>query len=118
MRLQVPAEKAKEIAAYAAKITELLRTATTLDEAIISDSVKNLSVWNLEGTPVRVKNMLCNMGVCTLWELVHFDMAKCMAIRGGFMASRHRMAELMYAIKEAIDLLQSSAYELASPPPL
>ena len=108
MRLQVPAEKAREIEVYAEKITELLQTAKTLDEAVIPDSVKNLSVWKLEGTPVRVMNMLGIIGVNTLWELVHFDMVKCRRYRGGFMASRHRMADLMYAIKEAIDLLRSS----------
>ena len=107
MRIPISAEKAKEIEAYAARIDELLQTARTLDDAAIPDSVKNLSLGELEGTPVRVKNMLNNIGVCTLWELVHFDMAKCRKYRGGFFASKHRMAELLYAIKEAIDLFSN-----------
>ena len=107
MRSPISAEKAKEIEAYAARIDELLRTARTLDDVTIPDSVKNLSLGELEGTPVRVKNMLNNIGVCTLWELVHFDMAKCRKYRGGFFASKHRMAELLYAIKEAIDLFSN-----------
>ena len=107
MRIPISEEKAKEIEACAAKIAELLQTAKTLDEAEIPDSVKNLSVWKLEGTPVLVKNMLCHMSVCTLWELVHFDMAKCRRYRGGFNASKIRMMQLWYAIKEAIDLLHS-----------
>ena len=41
----------------------------------------------VENAPVRVKNMLNNIGVRTLWELVHFDMAKYRACRGGFFAS-------------------------------
>ena len=81
--------------------------AKALDDAVIPDSVKNLSLGELEGTPVRVKNMLNNIGVCTLWELVHFYMAKCRKYRGGFFASKHRMAELLYAIKEAIDLFSN-----------
>ena len=108
MRIPVPADGAKELEACAAKIEELLQTARTLDDAAIPDSVKNLSVWELEGAPVRVKNMLNNIGVCTLWELVHFDMAKCRKYRGGFFASRHRMVELEYAIKEAVDILQGT----------
>lgn len=107
MRIPISAEKAKEIEAYAARIDELLQTARTLDDVTIPDSVKNLSLGELEGTPVRVKNMLNNIGVCTLWELVHFDMAKCRKYRGGFFASKHRMAELLYAIKEAIDLFSN-----------
>lgn len=107
MRIPISAEKAKEIEAYAARIDELLQTARTLGDAAIPDSVKNLSLGELEGTPVRVKNMLNHMGVFTLWELVNFDMTKCKAVRGGFMASRYRMSELLYAIKEAIDLLRA-----------
>ena len=107
MRIPISAEKAKEIEAYAARIDELLQTARTLDDATIPDSVKNLSLGELEGAPVRVKNMLNNIGVCTLWELVHFDMAKCRKYRGGFFASKHRMADLLYAIKEAIDLFSN-----------
>ena len=101
----MPADKKKEIEECAAKVSELLRTAKTLDEAVIPDSAKSMSVFELEGTPVRVKNMLCNMGVYTLWELVHFDLAKCRRYRGGFNASKIRMIELGYAIKEAIDML-------------
>ena len=104
MGIPISADKAEEIAACAAKIADLLQTAKALDDAAIPDTAKNLSVWELERTPVRVKNMLNNIGVCTLWELVHFDMAKCRKYRGGFFASKHRMAELLYAIKEAIDL--------------
>ena len=105
MRIPISADKAEEIAACAAKIDELLEAAKALDDAAIPDSVKNLSLGELEGTPVRVKNMLNNIGVCTLWELVHFDMEKCKKYRGGFLASTHRMRELLYAIKEAIDLM-------------
>ena len=107
MRIPDPADKAKEIEACAAKIAELLEAAKALDDAAIPDSVKNLSVWELEGTPVRVKNMLNNIGVRTLWELVHFDMAKYRACRGGFFASKHRLSELRYAIKEAMDLFSN-----------
>ena len=107
MKIEMSADKKKGIEAYAAKIDELLQAAKTLDEASIPDPVKNLSVWELEGSPVRVKNMLNNIGVRTLWELVHFDMAKCRKYRGGFFASKHRMSELLYAIKEAIDLLRA-----------
>lgn len=109
MRIPVPADGAKEIEACAAKIDKLLQAAKTLDDSAIPDTAKNLSVWELEGTPVRVKNMLNNIGVCTLWELVHFDMARCRKYRGGFRASAHRMRELLYAIKEAIDLLPRPA---------
>ena len=108
MRIPIPADKAKELEVCAAKIAELLQAAKTLDEAAIPDSAKNLPVWELEETPERVKNMLSNMGVCTLWELVHFDMAKCRHYRGGFNASRYRMMELGHAIKEAIDMLLSA----------
>ena len=107
MRIPISAEKAKEIEAYAARIDELLQTARTLDDVAIPDTAKNLSVWELEWTPVRVKNMLNNIGVCTLWEIVHFDMAKCRKYRGGFFASKHRMSELLYAIKEAIVLFSN-----------
>ena len=107
MRIPDPADKAKEMEACAAKIAELLETAKALDEAAIPDSVKNLSVWELEGTPVRVKNMLNNMGVYTLWELVHFDMTKYGARMGGFFASKHRLSELQYVIKEAMDLFSN-----------
>ena len=105
MRIPIPADKAKELEVCAAMIAELLQSVKTLDDAAIPDSVKNLSVWELEGTPERVKNMLNHMGVCTLWELVHFDMEKYKKYRGGFFASKHRMSELLYAIKEAIDLM-------------
>ena len=105
MRIPITEEKAKEIEACAAKIAEFLQSVKTLDDAAIPDTAKNLPVWELEGTPVRVKNMLNNIGVCTLWELVHFDMEKCKKYRGGFFASKHRMSELLYAIKEAMDLL-------------
>ena len=105
MKIEMPADKEKEIEECAAKVSELLRTATALDEAVIPDSVKSMSVFELEGTPVRVKNMLGNIGVRTLWELVHFDLAKCRRYRGGFNASKIRMIELGYAIKEAIDML-------------
>ena len=105
MRIPISADKAEEIVACAAKIAELLQTAKALDDAAIPDTAKNLPVWELEGTPVRVKNMLNNIGVCTLWELVHFDMEKCKKYRGGFFASKHRMSELLYAIKEAVDLI-------------
>ena len=106
MKIEMSADKKKEIEKCAAKVSELLRTATALDEADIPGSVKSMSVFELEGTPVRVKNMLGNMGVCTLWELVHFDLAKCRRHRGGFNASKIRMMELWYAIKEAIDMLE------------
>ena len=53
--------------------------------------------------------MLNNMGVYTLWELVHFDMAKYRARRGGFFASKHRLSELQYVIKEAIDLFSNQS---------
>ncbi len=105
MKIEMPADKKKEIEECVAKVSELLRTAKTLDEAVIPDSVKSMSVFELEVTPVRVKNMLGNIGVCTLWELVHFDLAKCRRYRGGFNASKIRMIELGYAIKEATDLL-------------
>lgn len=105
MRIPISEEKAKEIEACVAKIDKLLQAAKTLDDSAIPDTAKNLSVWELEGTPVRVKNMLNNIGVCTLWELVHFDMEKCKKYRGGFRAITHRMRELLYAIKEAIDLM-------------
>ena len=107
MRIPDPADKAKEMEACAAKIAELREAAKALDDAVIPDSVKNLSVWELEGTPVRVKNMLNNMGVYTLWELVHFDMTKYGARMGGFFASKHRLSELQYAIKEAMDLFSN-----------
>ena len=105
MRIPISEEKAKEIEAFVAKIDKLLQAAKSLDDSAIPDTAKNLSVWELVGTPVRVKNMLNNIGVCTLWELVHFDMEKCKKYRGGFRASTHRMRELLYAIKEAIDLM-------------
>ena len=105
MKMEMPVDKKKEIAECAAKVSELLRTATALDKADIPDSVKSMSVFELKGTLLLVKNMLCNMGVCTLWELVHFDLAKCRRYRGGFNASKIRMIELGYAIKEAIDML-------------
>ena len=104
MKVEMPAEKASEIEECAAKIAELLQAAKALDEAVIPDSVKNQSVFELEGSPVRIKNVLCNMGVCTLWELSHFDMTKCMAYRA-FRSSKHMITELMYAISEAIDRL-------------
>lgn len=107
MRIPIPADGAKELEACVAKIDKLLQAAKTLDDSAIPDTAKNLSVWELEGTPVRVKNMLNNIGVCTLWELVHFDMSKCRKYRGGFFASKHRMSELLYAIKESIDLLRA-----------
>ena len=107
MRIPIPADKAKEIEECAAKVSELLRTAKTLDEADIPDSVKSMSVFELEGSLLLVKNMLYNMGVCTLWDLVHFDLAKCRRYRGGFNASKIRMLELWYAIKEAVDMLHS-----------
>ena len=115
MRIPISEEKAKEIEACAAKIDKLLQTARTLDDVTIPDSVKNLSLGELEGTPVRVKNMLNNIGVCTLWELVHFDMAKCRKYRGGFFASKHSMAALMYTIKEAIDLLRAPQIDSNTP---
>ena len=62
MRIPISAEKAKEIEAYAAKIEELLQTVRTLDDAAIPDSVKNLSLGELEGTPVRVKTCLTTLG--------------------------------------------------------
>jgi hypothetical protein len=49
MRSPISAEKAKEIEAYAARIDELLQTARTLDDVTIPDSVKNLSLGELEG---------------------------------------------------------------------
>ena len=105
MKVEMPADKKKEIEECATKVSELLRTATALDEAVIPDSVKSLSVFELKGTLLLVKNMLCNMNVCTLWDLVHFDLAKCRRYRGGFNVSKIRMIELGYAIKEAIDML-------------
>ena len=78
------------------------------DEADIPDSVKSMSVFELEGTLLLVKNMLCNMGVCTLWELTHFDMENS-AVLKGFSASSQRIVELEYAIKEAVDILKGSS---------
>ena len=108
MKIQVPTEKAKEIDACAARVSELLRFARTLDANSVPDSVKNLSVFRLDGTPVRVKNMLSNKGVCTLWELTHFDMENS-AVLKGFSTSSQRIVELEYAIKEAVDILKGSS---------
>ena len=60
MKIEMPADKKKEIEECAAKVSELLRTAKTLDEAEIPDSVKSpwctLQSLAMAGCDVRVSH--------------------------------------------------------------
>ena len=87
------------------KLSALLQTADALDPKKIPEVRKMIAVQELAGSPVRIKSMLSNLGVGTIWELVHLPYGEIIKWRC-FTNSRARMAELVAAIDEAIKMLK------------
>ena len=88
------------------RLASLLQKAGELDPSAIPDAKKKISVWKLEGAPVRIKSMIGNaLGVDTIWDLVHVPCGKFLQYRC-FTNSRARMSELVAAVDEAIKMLK------------
>ena len=88
-------------------LVSLLHKAGELDPSAIPTERKKISVWELEGAPVRIKSMIGNaLGVETIWDLVHVPCGKFLQYRC-FANSRARMLELVAAVEEAIKLLNN-----------
>lgn len=84
----------------------MFQKAEILDFEKIPELRKKISVWELEGAPVRIKNMIGNaLGVDTIWDLVHVPHGKFLQYRS-FANSRARMSELVAAVDEAIKMLK------------
>ena len=88
------------------RLASLLHKAGELDPSAIPDAKKKIPVCELEGAPVRIKNMIGNtLGVDTIWDLVHVPCGKFLQYRC-FTNSRVRMLELVAAVDEAIKMLK------------
>lgn len=89
------------------RLASLLHKAGELDPSAIPTERKKIPVWELEGAPVRIKNVIGNtLGVDTIWDLVHVPCGKFLQYRC-FTNSRARMLELVAAVDEAIKLLNN-----------
>ena len=87
------------------QLSALLQKAGRLDPKQIPESRKMVSVWALEGSPVRIKNMISEiLGVDTIWNLVHVPYDRMLKSRC-FTNSRTRMEELVAAIDESLKML-------------
>ena len=87
------------------QLSVLLQKAGRLDPKQIPESRKMVSVWALEGSPVRIKNMISEtLGVDTIWNLVQVPYDRVLKFRC-FTNSRTRMEELVAAIDEALKML-------------
>ena len=90
------------------KVEDLLRQSAALDDASIPESRKKISIWALEGSPVRVKNMISNIfGAENIWDLVHVTSAQVRRAHY-FPNSRCGMLQLVAAIDEALKMLSNS----------
>ena len=88
------------------RLASLLQKAGELDPSAIPTERKKIPVWELEGAPVRIKNVIGNaLGVETIWDLVHVPHGKFLQYRC-FTNSRARMSELVAAVDEAIKMLK------------
>ena len=73
-----------------------------LDSSSIPESRKMMSMMDLEGSPVRIRNMIVrHLGVDAIWDFVHVQPDKVCQCRC-FTNSCARMSELVSAIDEAI----------------
>lgn len=91
------------------QLSALLQKAESLDAETIPESRKKVSVWALEGSPVRIKNMISEvLGVDTIWNLVHVPYDRILRC---FTNSRARMEELIAAIDEALKILSGEYNE-------
>lgn len=87
-----------------AQLSELLRKVEMLDPEEIPESRKMVSVWELEGTPVRMKNIISTLlHADTVWAFVHAPGLKTESCR--FYNSRARLSELVAAVDEAVKIL-------------
>ena len=87
------------------QLSVLLQKAGRLDPKQIPESRKKVSVWALEGPPVRIKNMISEtLGVDTIWNLVHVPYDRMLKFRC-FTNSRTRMEELVAAVDDALKML-------------
>ena len=90
------------------KLSALLQKAEKLDLEQVPESRKTVSVWVLEGSPVRMKNMISeSLRTDTIWDLVHLPYDRILKFRC-FLNSRARMSELVAAIDEALKMLSNS----------
>ena len=88
------------------RLASLLHKAGELNPSAIPNMRKKIPIWELEGAPVRIKNMIGNaLGVDTIWDLVHVPCGKFLQYRC-FTNSRARMSELVAAVDEAIKMLK------------
>ena len=88
------------------RLASLLHKAGELNPSAIPNMRKKIPIWELEGAPVRIKNMIGNaLGVDTIWDLVHVPHGKFLQYRC-FTNSRARMLELVAAVDEAIKMLK------------
>ena len=93
------------------QLSVLLQKAGRLDPKQIPESRKKVSVWALEGSPVRIKNMISeSLGVDTIWDLVHVPYDRMPKFRC-FTNSRARMEEIIAAIDEALKILSGEYNE-------
>ena len=89
------------------RLREFLREAESLDPETVTESRKKVSLWDLEGSPVRTKNVICNsFGVDTIWDLVHVPYDQIAKFRC-FSNSRAALSELVFAFDEAIGILKA-----------
>lgn len=87
------------------QLSALLQKAERLDPKQIPESRKMVSVWALEGSPVRIRNMISEtLCVDTIWNLVHVPYDRILRFRC-LSKSRARMAELVAAIDESLKML-------------
>ena len=88
------------------RLASLLHKAGELNPSAIPNMRKKIPIWELEGAPVRIKNVIGNtLGVETIWDLVHVPHSKILQARC-FTNSRARMSELVAAVDEAIKMLK------------
>ncbi len=107
------AERRKnKVDALKVELSAILQKAKTLDSKDIPDSKKNITINELE-ISIRMNNLLTNMGLTTIWELVHIDENEMWKRNHGF-RTWPRFAELIDALKKAIALLTDTTNPEAS----
>lgn len=84
------------------QLSALLQKAKTLVAEDIPEARRNTSVSELE-VSIIMANILYNMGVLTIWDLVH--MSETELGRWRYFNSKYRTMELIDAIDQAIKVL-------------
>ena len=84
------------------QLSALLQKTEMLEVTDIPESRKGIKVNELE-ISIRMANMLTNMGIYTIWDLVHVPPSKIDQWR--YFNSRPRMSELIDTLDTAIKVL-------------